>query len=93
MDKILVERNVSSMKMEVMGAFDWAIWEKEVSEFPWEYKMTETCYLVEGHAIVTPEEGEPVEIQRGDLVIFPKGMKCTWKILEAVEKHYNLSDA
>lgn len=92
MDQILVEKNVSSMKMEVMGVFDWAIWEKEVSEFPWEYKMMETCYLVEGHAIVTPENGEAVEIQRGDLVIFPKGMKCTWKITEAVEKHYNLSE-
>ena len=93
MDQILVEKNVSSMKMEVMGVFEWAIWEKEISEFPWEYKMTESCYLVEGEAIVTPEGGEPVHIERGDYVIFPKGMKCTWKIIDAVEKHYNLSES
>jgi len=92
-DKILVEKNVSSMKMEVMGVFDWALWEKEVSEFPWTYNMTETCYIVEGEAIVTPDGGEPVTIERGDLVIFPKGMSCTWKITDPIEKHYNLSES
>lgn len=66
-------KNVSSMKMEVMGVFEWAIWEKEISEFPWEYQMTESCYITEGEAIVTPEGGEPVTIERGDYVIFPKG--------------------
>ena len=93
MDQILVEKNVSSMKMEVMGVFEWAIWEKEISEFPWEYQMTESCYITEGEAIVTPEGGDPVTIERGDYVIFPKGMKCTWKITDAVEKHYNLSES
>ena len=93
MEKILIEKNVSSMKMEVMGVFDWAIWEKEISEFPWEYKMTESCYIVDGEATVTPEDGEPVQIERGDFVIFPQGMKCTWKITDAIEKHYNLSES
>lgn len=92
MDQILVEKNASSMKLEVMGVYDWATWEKEISEFPWTYNMTETCYIIDGKAIVTPEGGEPVEIGEGDLVIFPKGMSCTWKILEPIEKHYNLSD-
>lgn len=92
MDQILVEQHASSMKLEVMGVYDWAIWEKEVSEFPWTYEMNETCYFVEGEVIVTPDGGEPVKMGRGDLVIFPKGMSCTWKILEAVEKHYNLSE-
>ena len=92
MDKILVEKNASSMKMDVLGVYDWATWEKEVSEFPWEYKMTESCYIIDGEAIVTPEDGEPVTIERGDYVIFPKGMKCTWKIIEPIEKYYNFSD-
>jgi uncharacterized cupin superfamily protein len=91
-DQILVEQHASSMKLEVMGVYDWTIWEKEVSEFPWTYEMTETCYFVEGEVIVTPDGGEPVKMGRGDLVIFPKGMSCTWKILEAVEKHYNLTE-
>jgi len=92
MEQILVEKNASSMKLEVMGVYDWATWEKEISEFPKTYKMTETCYFVEGEVIVTPDGGEPIKMGRGDLVIFPKGTSCTWKILEAVEKHYNFSD-
>ena len=37
---------------------------------------------------VVPEEGEPVEMGKGDLVTFPKGMNCTWKIRKNVRKHY-----
>lgn len=93
MEQILVEKNASSMKLEVMGVYDWATWEKEISEFPWTYQMMETCYIIDGEAIVTPDGGEPVKIERGDLVIFPKGMSCTWKIIEPVEKHYNFSES
>ncbi|MEJ1410368.1 MAG: cupin domain-containing protein, partial [Candidatus Sedimenticola sp. (ex Thyasira tokunagai)] len=38
---------------------------------------------------VTPDGGEPHEYGRGDLVTFPAGMSCTWKVLSEVEKHYN----
>ncbi len=27
------------------GVFGWPVWEKEVSEFPWEYDMQEVCYI------------------------------------------------
>ncbi|MDX2216553.1 MAG: cupin domain-containing protein [Oculatellaceae cyanobacterium bins.114] len=37
---------------------------------------------------VTPQDGEPVQLGKGDLVTFPAGMSCTWTILQAVEKHY-----
>lgn len=38
---------------------------------------------------VTPEgETESVEFGAGDLVVFPDGMSCTWKVSEAVHKHY-----
>ncbi len=66
----------------------WPVWEKEISEFPWEYDEPETCYILEGDVIVTPENGIPVRFGKGDLVIFPSGLKCMWKIKEAVRKHY-----
>ncbi|MDX1823084.1 MAG: cupin domain-containing protein [Thiohalomonadales bacterium] len=91
MDKILIEHNPSSAKLEVMGVFDWPIWRKEVSSFPWQYDQIETCYFLDGNVVVTPEGGEPVEMGSGDLVIFPKGMKCKWEIREDVKKHYNFS--
>ncbi|MGD8371765.1 MAG: cupin domain-containing protein, partial [Syntrophobacterales bacterium] len=83
-----VEHTPSEDLLENLGVSSWPIWTKEVSEFPWQYDAEETCYLLEGDVIVTPEGGDPVEIKKGDLVTFPKGMSCTWKIRKDVRKHY-----
>lgn len=88
MDQITIEHNVTPAKLDVLYVDDWPIWNKEESEFDWEYDKTETCYIIEGEAIITPEGGEAVTITAGDMVTFPKGMKCLWKITEAIEKHY-----
>ncbi len=71
------------------GVRDWPIWTKETSEFPWYYEETETCYFLEGEVVVTPEDGSPVHMGAGDLVVFPRGMACHWKILKPVRKHYD----
>lgn len=89
MDQILIEHNPSEAKLDVMGIYGWPTWSKEVSNFPWSYDRQETCYILEGEVIVTPDGGEPVEIVAGDLVTFPKGMSCTWDIKEDIKKHYN----
>ena len=70
----------------------WPIWEKEISEFAWEYDEKETCYIIEGDVIVTPENGNPVKFGKGDLVIFSKGLKCKWKVISAVRKYYKFGD-
>ena len=88
MAKITVEHNPSAAKLEVMGVEEWPIWIKEVSEFPWAYDSAETCYILEGEVIVIPEGGEPVKINQGDLVNFPAGMSCTWKVQRPIKKHY-----
>ena len=88
MSEIVVERNPSEERLSELGVFGWPIWEKEESEFLWSYDAEETCYLLEGRVVVTPDGSEPVEFGKGDLVIFPVGMSCTWKISEAVRKHY-----
>lgn len=89
MSEIIIENNPSEAKLAEMGIKSWPIWEKEASEFPWEYADRETCFLLEGEVIVTPDGGEPVKFGKGDLVIFPKGMACHWNILEDVRKHYS----
>jgi len=88
MSEIVIERNPSSERLEELGVLSWPIWEKEASEFPWSYEAEETCYLLEGRVVVTPDGGEPVQFVAGDLVVFPVGMTCTWKINTAVRKHY-----
>lgn len=65
-------------------------WGCPPSKFPWTYTAKETCYVLEGKVKVYPDgHNDFVEFGAGDLVEFPKGMKCTWDVSEAVDKHYN----
>lgn len=88
MSEIRIESNPPGDRLEALEVFDWPIWEKESSTFPWTYDSTETCYLLTGRVTVTPEGGEPVQLRAGDLVTFPAGLSCTWEIHEEVRKHY-----
>lgn len=90
MDQLRIEKNPEPKRLEELGVSNWPIWTKEASEFPWTYGSEETCYFLEGDVVVTPDGGEPVEMGKGDLVTFPAGMSCTWKIRKAVRKHYRL---
>ncbi len=84
---IIVEKP-SEDKLNSMNVRLWPVWEKEISEFEWKYDEKETCYILEGDVVVTPEDEMPVRFGKGDLVIFPEGMICKWKINKAVRKHY-----
>ena len=75
-------------KEEAKEARSWGIWEKEVSEFPWEYGSKETCLIFEGMAEVMTEDGEKVKFGKGDLVVFPQGLRCAWKIIKPIKKYY-----
>jgi uncharacterized cupin superfamily protein len=89
MTEIHIEREPAEEKLEALGVRQWPIWSKEASTFPWTYGSTETCYFLTGDVVATPEGGEPVQMGKGDLVTFPRGMSCTWEIKQAVKKHYN----
>ena len=78
----------SEEKLLKLNIKSWPIWEKEISEFPCDYDETETCYILEGEVIVTPDNGTPVSFSKGDLVVFPSGLKCRWEINKAIKKHY-----
>lgn len=93
MNRIEVERGPNEDRLTDLGVRAWPTWSAEQSEFPWHYDDKETCYFLEGDVVVTPEEGEPVGVGTGDLVTFPKGMSCTWKIRSKVLKHYRFGDA
>ena len=78
----------SKGKLEKDGIEDWPIWEKEISTFDWHYDENETCYILEGKATVAKKTGRSVTFAKGDLVIFPKGLSCVWKVHERIKKHY-----
>ncbi len=88
MSKVKVEKNPAPARLQELGVTRWPIWTKEASEFPWTYDEQETCYLLEGEMTVTCAGGETASFGAGDLVTFPEGLSCTWKISKDVRKHY-----
>jgi uncharacterized protein len=68
----------------------WPIWTKEVSRFDWYYESREECLILEGDIIVETLSGS-YNIQKGDFVIFEKGVLCTWNVIKPVRKHYQFS--
>jgi uncharacterized cupin superfamily protein len=85
---VLVEHNPTVDCLSNSNVASWPIWSCDVSEFPWTYDSSETCYLLEGEVIVTPDDAAPVTIKAGDLVVFPAGMSCRWNVIAPVRKHY-----
>ncbi len=79
-------------ELNKLNVTNWGTWSKETSKFPWEYDETETCYILEGEVEVTGEDGKKIEFQKGDLVQFPKGLKCTWNVKKPVRKYYKFGD-
>ena len=75
---------------EIEEAKKWSMWEKEESVFDWYYDGEETFYVLEGDVTVT-WDGEQISFGVGDLVTFPKGLKCTWHIKKKIRKHYTFN--
>ena len=84
--KIEVRRPAES-ELEKLGVRSWPIWTCGVSTFDWSYSDPETCYLLEGHVTVEAG-GQSVSFGKGDLVTFPQGLSCVWKVAAPVRKHY-----
>jgi uncharacterized cupin superfamily protein len=82
-------QKLNQEELQKMGVFDWPIWEKEVSRFPWKYDSIEECYLLEGDVTVETKDSQATSFGKGDFVSFPKGLSCTWNIKQPVKKHYN----
>jgi len=91
MKKIEIKKPDKS-ELDSLNVENWPIWEKEKSEFDWFYDSTEECFVLEGKVTVKTEDGNEVEFGKGDFVTFPKGLKCIWKVIEPIRKHYNFKD-
>ena len=82
--EIIVRKPTDQERAEMLKLPTWGC---EVSEFDWYYDQEETCLLVEGEVVVTHGDGE-ARFGVGDMVTFPQGMSCVWKVTKPVKKHY-----
>ena len=81
-------RQLSDLELKNMNVFNWPIWECEISDFPWTYSDKESCFIIEGEVVIKTKF-ESVNINPGDFVIFPKGLRCHWKVLKPIRKYYS----
>lgn len=88
MKTIQIEQNPDQSTLDKMGVRTWPIWTCDASEFPWTYDDKETCLILEGEVIVTPDGGESITVKAGDLAVFPAGMSCRWNVVKPIRKHY-----
>ena len=58
---IRIERNPSEARLKELGVRSWPKWGCDISEFPWTYSGTETCYLLKGKVQVKLSETERLE--------------------------------
>jgi len=86
----IVITKLSENEIIEMGVRSWPIWSCEVSEFDWEYSDEESCLLLEG-GVEIKSGFETVRFSTGDFVVFPKGLKCRWKVTRPVRKHYKFN--
>jgi len=87
----IVIKQLSNDEINDMGILNWPIWTCEISEFPWEYDVEESCLLSDGEVFVTTSS-DTVHIKAGDFVIFPKGLACVWKVTKPIRKHYQFGE-
>jgi len=83
-------RKLSDEELKELGVDSWPTWEKGVSEFDWYYDTNEDFYVLEGEVEVRTEDGKIYKFGEGDFVTFPKGVRCTWKVLKPIRKRYRL---
>ena len=74
-------------KLAALGTDSWSPWECEPTEFDWKYDEEEVAYVKAGRVEVCTGEGT-VEIKAGDIVTFPAGLSCRWKVIETIRKVY-----
>jgi uncharacterized cupin superfamily protein len=87
MSTITIETPVAD-RLARLGVDHWPQWEKGVADSAWTHDVNETSNFPDGHVVVTPADGEPVGIVTGNLLTFPAGLTCTWKVLSPFRKRY-----
>lgn len=74
--QIALEHTPSQDRLRALGVTDWPTWGTGVARFPWAYDERETCYVLAGEVVVTPDGGMPVTIRAGDLPRFPPACRA-----------------
>jgi uncharacterized protein len=67
------------------NAIAW-VWECTVGTFVWRYGEDETVYIISGEVFISTKNGEEKRLGPGDMVFFPGGISCKWRVTIPVRK-------
>ena len=62
------------------------VWDCTAGRFTWHYNKDETLVVISGEAFITNEKGEERRLGPGDIVFFPAGVSCTWRVTKYIRK-------
>lgn len=68
------------------------VWECTPGKFRVNYEWEETIYVLDGNVTIEEENGDVREFKSGDIVHFPKGLRCIWTVHKTIRKTYTLFD-
>src|SRR5271170_5837821 len=87
----------SARSKKLVTSRDWMgtmlVWDCTVGDFRWHYDRDEIIYLLAGEAFVSTGTGTERRLKAGDLVYFPAGFVCNWRITQPVRKFAVLKEA
>lgn len=81
-------QSVSNHYSDPSGQFHAGIWTGGVGKWKVRYTEHEFCTLLEGHCLLSDEQGNSLEIKAGDHFVIPAGFAGTWEVLEPARKTY-----
>lgn len=64
------------------------IWEATPGTWRIHYDEWESCTLLSGHSVVTPDGAAPVHLRAGDTMVLEPGFSGTWQVIETTRKSY-----
>ncbi|OAN39321.1 cupin domain-containing protein [Mycolicibacterium iranicum] len=79
---------VHGLELWVDGAKSAGIWQVTPGPSYWKQEENEVIYVLSGRMTVTPDGGEPLDVNAGDIAVFPLGWSGTWVIHETLRKVY-----
>ena len=73
---------------EAEGGVYAGIWESTPGKWRVSYDEWEYFHILEGHSIVTSDDGETFHLKAGDRLLLRPGFKGTWEVVETTRKDY-----
>lgn len=82
-----MEVQAGQARLTELGVAGWPVWKDAEGVRELHLDAGERSYFLAGRATLTPEDGAPVTVEKGDLIYLPAG-RCRWEVLETVRRHY-----